>query len=345
MVQEFFGKVQSITRNARGVKSHAPKLWAALAITIITTTGIAVSNLNPLKTDATAMNNKDANAVVVCAYKGFLNRNPDSNGLTYWKERYANKNKLNYNATLLGANLYASKEGQKYENLIGFDKFLQRTYLSCLGRSASSSEVQIWSTKHLGGMSRAQIFGFIVAAGDKPWLIPKEETCVNYNKKQYNKWNSVNPLCKLNSAGNTKDVVVEKIPESSIYVNKAWATNIKNLRFAAAQQGNYLVAFDDPSIVKVLRNVPGSKLSPGSHRSFADQTYLFNLYGSPRAARPGNSMHEWGLAMDLRCAGKDGKILSMSQNTKCLTWMRNNAAKYGVYNLPTEPWHWSSNGH
>ncbi len=334
MVQDFFGKLDSFKRNARVIKAHAPKLFAGIAVALIATTSIVGSNFNPTRTDATAMNNKDAGAVVTCAYKGFLNRTPDASGLAYWKERYANKNKLNYNATRLGASFYASKEGQKYENLIGFDKFLQRTYLSCLGRRASSAEVTTWSNKHLAGMSRAEIFNFIVVAGDKPWLFPTEVACAGYTKG-----GSVKPLCKAGSAGTTKDGVVVNVPESNIYVNKAWAQNIINLRFAAAQSRFYLEAYNDPSVVKDLQNVPGSKLSPGSHRSFADQTYLFNRYGYPRAARPGTSMHEWGLAIDFKCNG-----VPLSRNAACLNWMRANAPKYGVYNLPSEAWHWSSNG-
>ncbi|MPZ73317.1 MAG: hypothetical protein GEU74_08820 [Nitriliruptorales bacterium] len=30
--------------------------------------------------------------------------------------------------------------------------------------------------------------------------------------------------------------------------------------------------------------------------------------------------------------------------TRVFTWMTRNAKTYGLYNLPSEPWHWSTNG-
>jgi LAS superfamily LD-carboxypeptidase LdcB len=61
----------------------------------------------------------------------------------------------------------------------------------------------------------------------------------------------------------------------------------------------------------------------------------------PQTAIPGTSRHENGLALDLKCNGV-GKYAF--RNTKCFTWMKNNAAKYGFKNLPAEPWHWSIDG-
>lgn len=58
----------------------------------------------------------------------------------------------------------------------------------------------------------------------------------------------------------------------------------------------------------------------------------------PPTARPGRSMHETGLAVDFTCAGR-----SMA-GTRCFTWLQRNAHRYGLYNLPSEPWHWSVNG-
>ena len=52
-------------------------------------------------------------------------------------------------------------------------------------------------------------------------------------------------------------------------------------------------------------------------------------------ARPGQSMHERGLAIDFR---------SCWRGSACFTWLSNNASKYGYYNLPSESWHWSTNG-
>ena len=64
----------------------------------------------------------------------------------------------------------------------------------------------------------------------------------------------------------------------------------------------------------------------------------------PPTARPGNSRHQSGLAIDMKC---DGAIINKSKrpNTKkCFDWLKNNASKYGFYNLPSENWHWSIDG-
>jgi LAS superfamily LD-carboxypeptidase LdcB len=62
---------------------------------------------------------------------------------------------------------------------------------------------------------------------------------------------------------------------------------------------------------------------------------------SPPTARPGQSMHERGLAVDFTCNG--GGAIS-SRSSPCFQWLAGNAGSYGFYNLPSEPWHWSSNG-
>ena len=62
---------------------------------------------------------------------------------------------------------------------------------------------------------------------------------------------------------------------------------------------------------------------------------------SPPTARPGTSMHEQGLAIDFTCSGS----LITVRAGDCWNWLATNAATYGFYNLPSEPWHWSVNGH
>lgn len=60
----------------------------------------------------------------------------------------------------------------------------------------------------------------------------------------------------------------------------------------------------------------------------------------PPTARPGRSNHERGLAVDFTCSG--GSI--SSRGNRCYQWLAANAARFGFYNLPSEPWHWSING-
>lgn len=56
---------------------------------------------------------------------------------------------------------------------------------------------------------------------------------------------------------------------------------------------------------------------------------------SPSTARPGRSMHEHGLAVDFHHCGR---------GSPCFEWLSANAAAFGLFNLPAEPWHWSTSG-
>lgn len=56
----------------------------------------------------------------------------------------------------------------------------------------------------------------------------------------------------------------------------------------------------------------------------------------PPTARPGQSLHERGLAIDFNSCS--------TKNTACHQWLAVHAATYGLHNLPSEPWHWSTTG-
>ena len=60
----------------------------------------------------------------------------------------------------------------------------------------------------------------------------------------------------------------------------------------------------------------------------------------PPTARPGQSMHERGLAVDFTY---NGRVIS-SRSSPAFQWLAANAGSYGFSNLPSEPWHWSTNG-
>lgn len=60
----------------------------------------------------------------------------------------------------------------------------------------------------------------------------------------------------------------------------------------------------------------------------------------PPTARPGQSMHEQGLAVDFTSNGS----LIRSHSDSGYKWLKAHAGSYGFYNLPSEAWHWSTNG-
>lgn len=58
----------------------------------------------------------------------------------------------------------------------------------------------------------------------------------------------------------------------------------------------------------------------------------------PPTARPGASMHERGLAVDFTCRG------SIVRGGACDSFLRSEAERHGLYNLPSEIWHYSTTG-
>ena len=61
---------------------------------------------------------------------------------------------------------------------------------------------------------------------------------------------------------------------------------------------------------------------------------------SPPVAIPGRSMHERGQAVDFTASG----FLIRTRDHPVVEWLTVHAAAYGFYNLPSEPWHWSTTG-
>jgi septal ring factor EnvC (AmiA/AmiB activator) len=94
----------------------------------------------------------------------------------------------------------------------------------------------------------------------------------------------------------------------------------------------------------------GVALSGGGYRDSSQQIALrqahcgssyYAIYqmsaGScrPPTARPGQSQHELGLAIDFS---------NCSRSSSCYRWLSANASRFGFYNLPSESWHWSTTG-
>ena len=59
----------------------------------------------------------------------------------------------------------------------------------------------------------------------------------------------------------------------------------------------------------------------------------------PPTAIPGTSRHETGQAIDFHT---NGTVLTRQHPT--YIWLTEHAQTYGFYNLPSEPWHWSTDG-
>jgi peptidoglycan hydrolase-like protein with peptidoglycan-binding domain len=99
----------------------------------------------------------------------------------------------------------------------------------------------------------------------------------------------------------------------------------------------------------------GVELGGWGYRSSARQIELrrrhcgtthYDIYDKPSSqchpptARPGRSMHERGLAIDFTYRG--GSI--SDHRNPGYQWLAANAGRFGLFNLPSEPWHWSTTG-
>ncbi|MBX9245145.1 D-alanyl-D-alanine carboxypeptidase family protein [Actinotalea ferrariae] len=92
------------------------------------------------------------------------------------------------------------------------------------------------------------------------------------------------------------------------------ARSLEALRSAAAADG-------------VTIGITDSYRTLASQVDLAERKGLYSQGGL--AAKPGTSMHGWGMAVDL------------SLDSKAQAWMRTNAGAYGfVEDTPREPWHW-----
>lgn len=120
-----------------------------------------------------------------------------------------------------------------------------------------------------------------------------------------------------------------------INVHPSMAGQLEGLLAAADADGVALGGggYRDPSAQVALRR---------AHCGSSDfETYEMSpSQCSPPTARPGASMHERGLAVDFTYNGS----LITSRSSPGFGWLAANAARFGLYNLPSEPWHWSTTG-
>lgn len=129
------------------------------------------------------------------------------------------------------------------------------------------------------------------------------------------------PLTKVNCA-----------VSGTLTVNTSIAANVKSLIAAAKASGLNLCggAYRDAAAQIATRKANCGTTTYDIYQKPSGQC-------SPPTAIPGTSMHEQGLAIDwTNCS---------TRTTNCYTWLSANAATYGLKNLPSEPWHWSTNGH
>ena len=110
-----------------------------------------------------------------------------------------------------------------------------------------------------------------------------------------------------------------------------------------------------PTIDKMVKDAAADGITLGANSSWRDPaeqialrkqncgTSHYAIYEMPASqctpptAIPGTSRHERGLAIDFSN--------SASHGTAVFKWLSANGSKYHLTNLPSEPWHWSWDGH
>ncbi|HNO45739.1 MAG TPA: M15 family metallopeptidase [Microthrixaceae bacterium] len=120
-----------------------------------------------------------------------------------------------------------------------------------------------------------------------------------------------------------------------IWVNKSIAGQVSGLVAAAKAAGINLSGggYRDPAEQITLRRAHCGTSDYAIYWMPASQCH-------PPTAQPGRSMHERGLALDLMSNGR----LITSRSDPAFVWLAANAGRFGFRNLPSEPWHWSTNG-
>ncbi len=128
---------------------------------------------------------------------------------------------------------------------------------------------------------------------------------------------------------------VNVVNVGGIYVAASIADNVSLLLDAAESAGIPLAGwgYRDSSAQVTLRQ---AHCGSSQYAIYAMPSYQCH----PPTAPPGASMHERGLAIDFTCSGST----IGSRSSPCYKWLAADASEYGLYNLPSEPWHWSTNG-
>lgn len=124
---------------------------------------------------------------------------------------------------------------------------------------------------------------------------------------------------------------IVRVPGTTIRVHRLIAADVAELVAAARADG---VRLDGWGHRDALRQIELRRAHCGGSYALVFDAPAASC--RPPTARPGRSMHERGLAVDFASCS--------TRSNPCYRWLAANAARYGLFNLPSEPWHWSTNG-
>jgi LPXTG-site transpeptidase (sortase) family protein len=149
------------------------------------------------------------------------------------------------------------------------------------------------------------------------------------------KYKAINvfPLLTSLQPNSTQPAVL--IDVQGITVSSAIASRLSSLLDAAKVDGFEGVSgggYRSPAVQVALRKAHCGKTDYDIYVKPSSQC-------SPPTARPGNSDHERGLAVDF---SQGGRIVD--KDHPFMRWLAKNAPKYGFTGVVDEPWHWSAAG-
>ncbi len=316
---------------------NAPRSFALLMLLAV---AIPFS-VQPLVTNAAGVDNYAtgyADRVVDRGFVTVFGRHVDTKSREYWYPRVMEKGSASwFAAAIMDSNEYRRGLGTQSNS-----QFIDTLYTRAASRKATSGEQVMWQAAFKNGsQNRSTMVGWVV---ENLYTYKLRRPMAVVNCAKYNKGGSIIPLCQQGLAGDQRSVSILKIPNTTIYVNRVWYQDVDSFVKYAKTKGYTLDAYRSNS-------TPSWMLSPGSWRSWDEQNWLYTHVnpetGKPYPANPpGKSMHEWGLAIDLKCNGK-----SIQDVPDCWKWVRANGGNYNVRNFHTvdsigdsEAWHFSSNG-
>lgn len=143
--------------------------------------------------------------------------------------------------------------------------------------------------------------------------------------EQLGGWGSMPPVAE-------SDLVA--IPNTSIRVHRLISDQVTALIVAAAMDGVVLDGWGWRSNQRQIElRQAHCGLSP------YDVWERPSSECSPPTARPGRSQHERGFAIDFTQGGQ-----TLNSSSTGFLWLQEHGPSFGLYNLPSEPWHWSIDG-
>ncbi|GMU10357.1 M15 family metallopeptidase [Corallococcus caeni] len=140
------------------------------------------------------------------------------------------------------------------------------------------------------------------------------------------RWGLVLLVCLLAPVGFAKEVKVRKA--------KAKGPRLVRIHSGHRLQRDAATAFE--RMADEARTAGQPLLVTSGWRSYQKQRYLWRLYRKglgPKAARPGRSNHNRGLAVDL--------VVGSEEASPTYDWLAGNACRFGFRRtVASEPWHW-----